>query len=158
MPDEREIGSECEQTTALLLRDHVWALPLAAGEVGFCGFKCAQALLPLALKAASHQPVVGIDGTIATLGALSFVARPLHAEPPLLEHGLTICLEPLGSGHSGSEPCWLEGGEERPGDGVVDLHAADIEAIDAPALDENLARAMIPRRGSAAAIARVQAA
>src|SRR6266567_5734630 len=158
MPDQREVGPEGEQMAALLLRDHTGALSLAPGEVGFGGFKRAQALLPLALEAAGHQPVVGIDGTIATLCALRFVGCPLHGKSPLLEHGLAIGFEVLGSGESGGELGWLQGGNERLRDGLVDLHAADIEAIDPAALEENLARAMIPRRGRAAAIVCVQAA
>ena len=43
-------------------------------------------------------------------------------------------------------------------DGLVDLDASDVEAIDAPAFDQDFAGAMIPRRGAASAIVRVQAA
>ena len=104
------------------------------------------------------QPVVWIDGTVAALGAARFVACPLDAETPLPERGLAIGLEPLRGGDSGGELCRLEGGDEGPRDGLVDLDAADVEAIDAAALDQDLAGAMIPRRGAASAIVRVQAA
>src|SRR5258708_37829494 len=85
--------------------------PFAACKLGLGGFEGAQALLPLALQAASDQPVVWIDGTVAALGAARFVACPLDAETPLLERGLAICFEPLGSGERGSELCRLEGGD-----------------------------------------------
>jgi hypothetical protein len=52
----------------------------------------------------------------------------------------------------------LQGGDEGPGDGLVDLDAADIEAIDAAALDQDLARAMMAGCGVAAAIVGMQAA
>src|SRR5437899_8601935 len=147
-----------DQTVALLLGEHAWTLPFAACKLGLGGFECAQALLPLALQAASDQPVVWIDGTVAALGAARFVACSLDAETPLLERGLAICFEPLGSGERGSELCRLEGGDEGPRDGLVDLNAANVEAIDAAALDQDLAGAMIPRCGTAPAIVRVQAA
>jgi len=56
------------------------------------------------------------------------------------------------------EPGRLQSGEEGPGDGFVDLDAADIEAIDAAALDQDFARAVIAGRGVAAAIVGMQAA
>src|SRR6266700_3630977 len=72
---------------------------------------------------------------------------------------LTGCLDRRhDSGERGSELCRLEGGDEGPRDGLVDLDAADVEAIDATALDQDLAGAMIPRCGTAPAIVHVQAA
>ena len=97
-----------------------------------CSRSCG-ALLPFALEAASDQAVVGIDGTVAALGAARFVACPLDAEAPLPERGLAIGLEPARGGDSGGELCRLEGGEEGPRDDLVDLDAADVEAIDAAA-------------------------
>src|SRR6266481_6420142 len=158
VPDGGKIGPEREQTVALLLGEHAWTLQFAACKLGLGGFEGAQALLQLTLQAASDQPVVWIDGTVAALGAARFVACPLDAETPLLERGLAICFEPLGSGERGSELCRLEGGDEGPRDGLVDLNAANVEAIDAAALDQDLAGAMIPRCRTAPAIVRVQAA
>jgi hypothetical protein len=108
VPDGGKIWPEREQTVALLLGEHAWTL-----------------------QAASDQPVVWIDGTVAALGAARFVACPLDAETPLLERGLAICFEPLGSGERGSELCRLEGGDEGQRDGLVDLNAANVEAISA---------------------------
>src|SRR5208283_2473114 len=126
----------------------------ATRKLGLGGLERAQPLLPFALEAASDQAVVGIDGAVAALGAARFVACPLDAEAPLPERGLAIGLEPLRGGDRGGKPCRLEGGDERPRDGLVDLDAADVEAIDAAALDQDLAGAMIPRRGIASAIVR----
>jgi len=75
---------------------------------------------------------------VAALGAACFVACPLDAETPLPERGLAIGLEPLRGGDSGGELCWLESGDEGPRDGLVDLDAADVEAIDAAALDQEV--------------------
>jgi hypothetical protein len=44
-----------------------------------------------------------VDGTIAPLGEACCVARPLDAEPALLERVLAIRLEPLGRGYSSCE-------------------------------------------------------
>src|SRR5258708_1726407 len=158
VPDGGKIGPEREQTVALLLGEHAWTLQFATCKLGLGGFECAQALLPLSLQAASDQPVVWIDGTVAALGAARFVACPLDAETPLLERGLAICFEPLGSGERGSELCRLEGGDEGPPDRLVHPNCPTLEAIDRTGLDQDLARAMIPRGGTAAAIVRVQAA
>src|SRR5208283_232575 len=106
----------------------------ATRKLGLGGLERAQPLLPFALEAASDQAVVGIDGAVAALGAARFVACPLDAEAPLSERGLAIGLEPLRGGDRGGKPCRLEGGDERPRDGLVDLDAADAEAIDAAAL------------------------
>ena len=61
------------------------------------------------------------------------------------ERGLAIGLEPLRGGDSGGELCRLEGGDEGLRDGLVDLDASDVEAIDAAAFDQDFAGAMIPR-------------
>jgi len=127
-------------------------------EFGLCGIQRAQAFLPFAFEAARHQPIVGVDSAIAALGALRFVTGPLDAEPPLLQSGLAIAFEPLGGGKGGGKPGRFQGGDEGRGDGGIDLDAADVEAIGAAAFDKNLAGAMVPGGGVAAAIVGVQTA
>ena len=73
----------------------------------------------------------------------------LEARPVIIHRAILGSIEPPGR---------LEGGDEGPRDGLVDLNAANVEAIDAAALDQDLAGAMISRRGAASAIVRVQAA
>jgi hypothetical protein len=118
----------------------------------------AQALLPVAFEAARHQPVVGIDSAIAMLGALRFVIGSLDPEPPLLQSGFAFDFQPLSGGQGGGKPSRLQGSDEGPSDGRVDLDTADIEAIDAAVLDENLARAVVTWRSVATTIVGVQTA
>ena len=80
---------------------------------------------------------------IATLGALRFVIGSLDPEPPLLQSGFAFGFQPLSGGEGGGKPSRLQGSDEGPSDGLVDLATADIEAIDAAVLDENLARAVV---------------
>src|SRR5499433_2984994 len=158
VPDGGEIGSECEQTIALGLRDHPRPLFFAAFQLDLGRLKCAQALLPVAFEAACHQPVVGIDSAITTLGALCLVIGSLDPEPPLLQSGFAFDFQPLSGGKGGGKPSQLQGSDEGPSDGLVDLDTADIEAIDAAVLDENLARAVVPWRSVAATVVGVQTA
>src|SRR5438874_3816029 len=158
IPDGGEIGSECEETIALGLRDHPRPLFFAAFQLDLGRLKCAQALLPVAFEAARHQPVVRIDSAIAALGALRFVIGSLDPEPPLLQSDFAFGLQPLSGGKGGGQPSRLQGCDEGPSDGLVDLDTADIEAIDAAVLDENLARAVVTWRGVATSIVGMQTA
>src|SRR5947209_664842 len=158
VPDGGEIRSECEETIALGLRDYPRPLFFAAFQLDLGRLKCAQALLPVAFEAARHQPVVGIDSAIATLGALRSVIGSLDPEPPLLQNDFAFGFQPLSGGKGGGKPSRLQGCDEGPSDGLVDLDTADIEAIDAAVLDENLARAVVTWRGVATSIVGVQTA
>ena len=130
---------------------------LAAGELSLRGLKVGQALLPLALQPARDEPVVGVDRPIAALRAGRLVSGPLSAEPPLLERRLGIEFKALGRGEGGGELDRLERGQERPGDRLVDLHPADVEAIATVALDTRLARAMVAGGDVTSAVVRLQA-
>jgi hypothetical protein len=74
------------------------------------------------------------------------------------ERFLAIRLEPLGGDDHCGELCGLKRVDEGFCDGVVDLNAADTEAIDAAALDQRFAGAMISGSRVASAIVGVQAA
>src|SRR5262249_16450841 len=97
-PDRGEVRAEGGEVVALSLREHARALLLATRQLGLASFERNQALLPRAPGAARHQPVVRIDSTITPLGEARRVARPLDAEPPLLECALAIRFKPLGGG------------------------------------------------------------
>src|ERR1700756_3880277 len=156
VPDGGMIGAEREKTVSLDRRDHPRPLLLAALQLKLSGLKRAQPLLPVAFEAARHQPVVGIDSAIAPLGALRFVIGSLDPEPPLLQRHFAFGFQPLSGGKSGGKSGRFQSSDEGPSDGLVNLDPANIEAIDAAVLDENLARAVVTWRGVATTIVGVQ--
>src|SRR4029077_1116489 len=143
---------------ALGLRDHPRPLFFATFQLDLGRLKCAQALLPVAFDAARHQPGGGIDSAIAARRALLFVFASPAPEPPLLQSDFAFGFQPLSGGKGGGKPSRLQGCDEGPSDGLVDLDTADIEAIDAAVLDENLARAVVTWRSVATTIVGVQTA
>src|SRR5499427_9269572 len=158
VPDGGKIGAEREKTVSLDRRYQPRPLFLAALQLKLGGLNRAQALLPVAFEAARHQPVVRIDSAIAALGALRLVIGSLDPEPPLFQRHFAFGFQPLSGGKSGGKPGRLQGSDKGPRDGLVDLDAANIEAIDAAVLDENLARAVVTWRGVATTIVGVQTA
>src|SRR2546423_622679 len=108
--------------------------------------------------AAAPRRVGGSDSGMAPPGALRFVMGPLAPEPPLLQSALAFGFQPLSGGKSGGKPSRLQGCDEGPSDGLVDLDTADIEAIDAAVLDEDLSRAVVTWRGVANSIVGMQTA
>src|SRR5215472_10853078 len=138
-PDGGKIGAEREKTIALGRRDHPRPLFFATLQLKLGGLKRAQAFLPFAFKATR----LGVDSAIAALGALRFVIGSLDPEPPLLQRAFAFGFQPLSGGKGGGKPGRLQSSDEGPSDGLVDLDTANIEAIDAAVLDENLARAVV---------------
>ena len=133
-------------------------LPLAAGELGFGLMKRCERLLPLGLKAAGDEAIFGIDGAVAAFGLLCREAPTLDIATPLAESDIIVGLEPFRSLHCGSDTGRRDGSEDRLDDGVVDLHAANTQAIDTTATDDVLASAMVARCRSCAAIMGAQSA
>src|SRR5262249_60913786 len=123
IPHSADICSDRKQACALCLGEHAGALLLATRQLSLRGFERAKALLPIALEAAGNQPIVGIDGAIAPLGTACLVARPLDAEPPLLEGCLAIGLKALGSSDRGGKLCRLQRCHERGRDRLGGLGA-----------------------------------
>ena len=157
IPDRGEIGAEVEKAIALVLAENARSLFQSAGEFLVRRRQISQALLPLALQPTRDQPVVRINGAIAPLRPLGFVGCPLDSLPPLLERCLGVGFEPFGGGNSGGQLGGLDRGQEGVGKRRVDLHAADIETVTAPTLDNDLAGAVIARGGVASAIVGLQA-
>src|SRR5215831_10478007 len=145
-PDRSEVGAEGGEVVAFSLREHSRELLLATRQLGLGSFERSQALLPRSLEPARHQPIVRVDGMITPLREARRVARPLDAEPPLLERALAIPLEPFGGGKRSCKPCRLERGDERCSHRLVDLYTADGKAIATASLDEELASAMVAGR------------
>ena len=145
-PDRREVRTERTDTAALLAREHARALILATCEFCLRRLERIEALLPCTLETTRDESVVGIDGAIAALGETCRIARPLDAEPPVLERGLAIHLQLLGSSQRRCDRRRLECCNEGACHSVVDLHATDGEAIAAAPLDEMLAGTVISGR------------
>src|SRR5437660_3958208 len=157
-PDRREVGTDHAEAIAFLSREHARTLLLATCKFQLRCLECGQTLLPRALQATRHQPVVGIDGAIATLGEACCIARPLDAEPPVLERGRAIHLALLRRGQHRCDLCRLERCNECAGHGLVDLDATDVEAIAAAPLDQMLAGTVISRHRVATAVMCAQTA
>src|SRR6266851_3332627 len=103
----------------------------------------AQALFPRGFQSASDKPVLRIHGTIATLGALRFVAGSFHGETPLHQRRIVVRFDLLGGLQCRFKGRWLEGFKNGLGDGLIDLHSADVQAINTAAVDDVLARAVV---------------
>jgi hypothetical protein len=134
----------------------VVALPKVEFALGL--LQVSQTLLPLGFQAAGHEVILGLDRAIAAFGAVGCIPRPLDGEVPLRERRIVVGAK-LGrrderSVHGG----WSECGEEGRRHRVIDLDSADREAVDAAAVDQVLARAVVTGRGLVALIMGVQSA
>src|SRR5262249_20430303 len=108
------------------------------------------------LDATGDETVVGVDGAIATFGALRVVACPLNRETPLRERAVVVGLKPFSGGERRLDTKGRERGKHGLRHRFVDLHGADAEAIDAAALDDALAGAVIACRCGAAGVVGTQ--
>src|SRR5215216_5634214 len=108
---------------------------LATGQLGLGRRDLGELVLPVALQAAGDQPVVGVDGQVAPLRQPGLEAGPLDLQAPLPEGGVVVGLQALGGGHRRVDAGGGERGQERLGDRLVELDAADAEAGHAPAAD-----------------------
>src|SRR5262249_43933216 len=108
-------------------------------KLGFGFFEFAQAILPLGLDAAGDETVVGIDGAMATLGALRLVARTFDCEAPLCQSFITVGFEALCGGDSGLDPKRRDRGKHGARNRFVDLYGTDVETVDATAIHDALA-------------------
>ena len=142
-PHAAEVRAEREQPLALLLSERAWTLLLAQRELGFGLGELAERVLPVALQAAGDEPVLGLDLAIATLGPIGLVSGALDLQPPLLQRGVVVLFERLGCLQRGLHAGRGERGEQRAGDGLVDLSAADPHAPAAAVLDQDAGRAVI---------------
>jgi len=131
---------------ALRLSEYTRALLLATRKFSLCGFKSAQLFLPLALESTSDKAIVRVNSTISSLGAACFITCSLDTKAPLPEHRFAIRFKPFRGGDTGSQLRWLEDRKKSLCNGVIDLNATNIEAIDPAALDNDLAGAVVARR------------
>src|ERR1700682_1466868 len=110
------------------------ALALSSSRRGF---------LPLSLETAGDKTIIRVDGAIAPLGALRFIACPFHRETPLRERTVMVGFEPLGRGNCRLDTDGRERGEHGPFHRFVNLHRTDGKAVDAATIGDVLAGAMI---------------
>ena len=78
-------------------------------------------MLPVALQAARDEAVLGLDLAVAALGALGLIFGALDLQPPLRQRGVVVGLERLGRAQRGLHAGGGERGQQRAGDGLVDL-------------------------------------
>src|SRR5215471_4659261 len=149
-PDFVQIGTERENFLFLFFAQHARALSFPSFEFGLCSGEIAQAPFPLGFESACHQSVLGLHGTILTLGSFSFVASTFHCQTPLTECGIVIRFELLYGELGCFESRGRQSFEKSIDNGLIDLHAAHVEAVHSASVNEILACAMIAgRRGSA---------
>jgi hypothetical protein len=89
---------------------------------------------------------------------LRVVACPLDRETPLRQRTVVVGFDALRRGERGLDTKRRERGKHRARRHLVDLYGADVEAIDATALDDALASAVIACRYGAAGVVRAQPA
>jgi len=126
-----------------VLGDDMGAVGLTASKIGLCRLQRPQTFFPLPLETARHEPVLGVDDAIAPFCALGFVMGAFHGKSPLLERRLAIGFKSFRGGERRGQFCGFQSSDERPGYGVVDLDAADIEAVDASVLEQHFASTVI---------------
>ena len=119
------------------------SLLFAQRELGLGLGELAERVLPVALQAAGDEPVLGLDLAIAALGSLGLVSGALDLQPPLLQRGVVVLLERFGGLQRGLHAGRGERGEQRAGDGLVDLAAADPHTPVAAVLDQDAGGAVI---------------
>jgi hypothetical protein len=73
-------------------------LTLTPLHLGFGVAEFAQSLFPLRLQATRHQPIVRIDGVIATFCLRRFITPPLDLQAPLLQSRVTVRFQPFAGG------------------------------------------------------------
>ena len=100
---------------------------LAASELVLGVGQLLQRGVPLGFQTPGDQPVVRVDGPVATLGLAGLVAGLLDLAAPLRERGVVTVLELLGGGQAGLQRGGLQRGQEGGGYGGVDRDAADAQ-------------------------------
>jgi hypothetical protein len=81
-PHPPEIRAQREELLALFGSKRARALALAQGKLSLGLGQLTKRFLPVALKAARDQAVLGLDLAVAALGPLCLIARPLDLKPP----------------------------------------------------------------------------
>jgi hypothetical protein len=157
-PDASKIIAERAEALGIGRAEDLPPLVLADGKLTLGVLEIPQTLLPLRFQAAGDEAILRLHGAIAPLSAFGFIPRTLDGQTPLRERRVVVGFELLrrhqGRLHSRRGEGCQKGRRHR----VVDLDTADVEAVDAAAVDQIFARAVVARRGMATAIVGVEAA
>src|SRR5258708_382818 len=119
-PNGGQVSTQSKQAATLIGAERLRSQCFAMGKLGLGTIEFAQGFLPLSLETAGDKTIIRVDGAIATLGALRFIACPFHRETP-----------------------WRERGEHGPFNRFVNLQRTDGKAVDAATIGDVLAGAMI---------------
>src|SRR5262249_25950655 len=124
VPHPAEVAAESADRSAILVAESAWLLfpPISGRELGFA--KLAEASFPFGLETASDETIVGVDGAVASLGTLGFIACTLYLTAPLGQCRVVLRLAEFHRAQRCFDSGRRDRGDERVGDGFVDPHAA----------------------------------
>jgi hypothetical protein len=157
-PRLEQVGAEGKQADALVWAERSGAQLFATREFGLDLLELAQAALPFGFDATGDEAVVGVDGAIATLGALRLVACALDRETPLRQGAIAIGFDAFGRGERCLGTERRERGKHGARHRLVDLHGTDAQAVDAATIDDALAGTVVARGGRTAGVVSAQLA
>src|ERR1700676_1138541 len=158
LPDLEQVGAEGKQADALGCAERFGTQLFATRKLGLGALELAQAVLPFGFDATGDQAIVGVDGAIATLGALCLVACALERETPLRQRAVVVGFDALGRSERSLDAERRERGKHGVRHCLVDLHGADAQAVDATSIDNAFAGAVIAGGRGAPGVVRAQLA
>jgi hypothetical protein len=157
-PRTFNIFAKGKNLSALLGAQDTRLFGLASRQIHLGGMEFMQALCPVCLKAAGHQAVVWIDGAIAPLCSLGFVAGAFDLEFDLRDDSVLVGIDLLGRQERSFKPSGSQGGDEGACDGGVDLATANPHAVFTTAVGDIVAGALVRGSGEFARIGNEQLA
>ena len=153
-----EVGAEALEPRSLLGAERARTLLLAAGELGLGGGQLAQTFLPFALQSLAllsgfRAPRLGNTARPARprngrARGQAAIARARHrGRPPAAQRPAT---------HRRLQAGGVERREKGLGHGRIELNPADVQAVEAAAVDHLLARTVVAGGGMASAVVGVR--
>src|SRR5258708_9602659 len=94
-PNGGQVSTQSKQAATLIGAERLRSQCFAMGKLGLGTIEFAQGFLPLSLETAGDKTIIRVDGAIATLGALRFIACPFHRETPFRERTVMAAFDPL---------------------------------------------------------------
>src|SRR3990172_3558325 len=109
-------------------------------------------MLRVGFQCTGHQAVFGFHCPITALGLFGLVAGRFDLQAPLLKGGIMIGLKAFFCQEGGLDAGRSNSVEESPGNGFIDLHPANAQAIAASAVGQGARRAIVAWGGTPALI------